>query len=159
MRTYTPIAQVQSYLTDKARAAKAPPAPNASDNVRMRAATMSAILQLPKEQQAQAYSDFRADSTRLGYDLGLPEEWNPDVATAMAGQTVSPTERMTDARARAAGERATASGARTQTNADRNYGLATKRLGLAERKHAAPPSTRKKPSAKPSGNSDLDYLK
>lgn len=157
-RTYEPIAPVQGYLKDKAAALRAPKAPNAGDNVKMRGKTMAAILQLPPAQQAQAYSDFRADSVRLGYDLGLPPEWNPDVASAMAGQTVSPTERMTDARARAAGDRATTAGNRTQANADRNYALATKRQGLAERKFAAPPSTRKS-AAKPSGNSDLDYLK
>ncbi|WP_026046389.1 hypothetical protein [Sphingomonas sp. PAMC 26621] len=142
-RTYEPIAAVTGYLQDKARAAKAPAAPNAADNVKMRGSTMAAILQLPKEQQAQAYSDFRADSARLGYDLGLPQEWDPSVAGAMAGQTVSPTERMTDARARAAGDRATAAGARTQANADRNYGLAQQRQGLAVQKYRSPPSTRK----------------
>lgn len=142
-RTYEPIAPVQGYLKDKAAALRAPKAPNAGDNVAMRGKTMAAILQLPPIQQAQAYSDFRADSSRLGYDLGLPSEWNPDVAHAFANQTVTPVERMADERARAAGDRAAAAGVRSQANSDRNYGLAQQRQGLAVQRYRSPPSTRK----------------
>jgi hypothetical protein len=152
-QTFTPIPAMTDYLGRKAAAAKAPKAPTATENVVMRGNTMGAILKLDPQLQAQAYADFRDDSARLGYDFGLPPTWDPNVATAMANQTITPADTMRDTRAATARTAA-------QGNADRSYGLrvksddrAERSYGLrvqgdnrAERRLNAPPSTRKRAS-------------
>lgn len=132
-RTYKPIAAVQDYVTAKS---KAKAAPKASDVVRLRSATASAISALPEAQRAQAYTDFREDSIRLGVDLGLPETYDPAVVAAYAQQGVTPVARLQDARA-AAGR------AQSQLNADRSYGLRVNADKRAALRAAAPPSVRK----------------
>lgn len=156
-QTFKPIPAMTDYLGKKAAAAKAPKAPTATENVAMRGNTMGAILKLDPQLQAQAYSDFVADSTRLGYDLGLPPQWDPNVATAMANQTITPADTMRDTRAATArtaaqGNADRSYGLRVQTaaqtarNADRTYGLRAQAGQLAERKYNSPPSTRKRAS-------------
>ncbi|MBD8619311.1 hypothetical protein IFT67_10305 [Sphingomonas sp. CFBP 13728] len=149
-QTFKPIPAMTDYLGKKAAALKAPKAPTAAETITQRGNLMGAVLKVAPENQAQAYADFRADSERLGYDLGLPPQWDPQVATAMANQTITPADTMRD-------ERATTARTAAQGNADRSYGLRVKSDdraergyglkvlagALAERKYKSPPSTRK----------------
>lgn len=167
-QSFKAIPAMTDYLGKKAAAAKAPKAPTAAENVAARGRLAGAVLTVDPANRAQAYSDFVADSNRLGYDLGLPPVLNEDVLRSFTEQTIDPSERAKTATAATARTTAQSNadrtynlrvqaGSRAQGNADRSYGLRAQASSLAERKYNSPPSTRKAASVnKPPAGFILD---
>ena len=156
-RTFRPIKEVQDYLTEKARKAQAP---DGKETVTMRSSTMAAIMRLPPEQRAQAYSDFVADSSRLGYDMGLPPEFNPDVAQAMAdqGAPVGFFQKLAETHDNHAASQADKDrnfSLRAAESASRNSNRASANSRAERKLRQAPPS--KRGGSVSSANSDLNY--
>jgi len=145
-QTFKPVEPFVSYLDRKAAATRAPK-PN--DNVDMRSSTANAILNLPPEQQEAAYHALRADADRLGYDLGMPEQYTPVALEAWRDQGIT-------ASAAASGARAAENAAQLQAERDRNYGLRAQAGNLARDKFKRGPPPKASPAAKLSTGFILD---
>lgn len=157
-RSYKPIDEFTQYQADKFSREHAP---KPEDVIKVRGNTMAAIMKLPEGLRQQAYSDYLADSKRLGFDFGLPAEFNPDVASSMANQALGvnglTANELADARLRQSGENAQARlglARQSASRADARLGLARAAASRAEIKAKAPPSKRGS-----KGNNDLDYLR